>query len=383
MLINIGAVHPSTHGVLRILGILNGELIQWLNIEIGLLHRGTEKLIELNYFNNSIGYFDRLDYVSVVSQELLFIHSLEKLFNIYSILYDSLIRTLIVECYRILNHLLAITTHIIDLGLFTSLLWLFEFREILYNLFESLTGSRFHLTFLYLSRLRFDLTIIFIESLFIIIFNLNRKLIELFNLISYNNIWLFRLYKIGIINKNICLFYGLSGLIGRSLGLNIDARLFNYDIYNLINWISFISYNGDCLDRYILRFNEIIESSKIIYLLLFKILNIKDFGYNWASGALNDYQMEFIIYEFLFNFNLFYSLFNYCCICIESSKGIYSLFISSIPYFVINIISSDFIMINNLNKFCKNISLADLIACLGSLDFVLGSVDLFGFSASP
>jgi len=376
MLINIGAVHPSTHGVLRILGILNGELIQWLNVEIGLLHRGTEKLVELNYFNNSIGYFDRLDYVSIVSQELLFVHALEKLFNIYSVLYDSLIRTLIVECYRILNHLLAITTHIIDLGLFSTLLWMFEFREIIFNLFESLTGSRFHLTFPYLSRLRFDLTIISTEPSSIIIPNLNRKSTELPNLVSHNNTRSFRLHKIGIINKNISLFYGLSGLLGRSLGLNIDARLLNYDVYNSINWNSFVSYNGDCLDRYILRFNEIIESSKIIYLLLFKILNIKDFGYNWSSKSLNDFQMEFIIYEFLFNFNLFYSLFNYCCTCIESSKGIYTLFISSIPYFVINIISSDFLMINNINKFCKNISLADLIACLGSLDFVLGSVDL-------
>jgi len=122
MIINIGPVHPSTHGVLRLVCLLNNENIDWINVEIGLLHRGSEKLIELNVYYSSIPYFDRFDYVSVLSQELLFVNALERIFNAYLALFDSIVRILLVELYRILNHSLAITTHAIDLGLFSSML---------------------------------------------------------------------------------------------------------------------------------------------------------------------------------------------------------------------------------------------------------------------
>ena len=141
---NFGPQHPSTHGVLRLITILYGEVIQWITPEIGLLHRGTEKLIDYHYYNSSISYFDRLDYVSSITQELLFVHALERLINCYSSIYDSTLRTLFLEFYRILNHCLAITTHAIDIGLFTTMLWSFEEREKLINFSEVLSGTRFH-----------------------------------------------------------------------------------------------------------------------------------------------------------------------------------------------------------------------------------------------
>lgn len=124
-ILNLGPQHPSTHGVLRLIGILNAEIIQWIIPEIGLLHRGTEKLVEYNYFlnyNASMPYFDRLDYVSNISQELLYIQCLERLMNVVISGYDSLWRTGFIELYRILNHCLAITTHSIDIGLFSTML---------------------------------------------------------------------------------------------------------------------------------------------------------------------------------------------------------------------------------------------------------------------
>jgi len=166
-MLNIGPAHPSTHGVLRILTFFNAEVIEYCYTEIGLLHRGTEKLIDsLGTVYQSIGYFDRLDYVSVASQELLFVHSFEKLVNCSISLYDSFIRLFLVELFRILNHSLAITTHAIDIGLFSTMLMFFEEREKLYSLLELLIGSRFHLSFLYIGRNRFDISLAFIESLF-------------------------------------------------------------------------------------------------------------------------------------------------------------------------------------------------------------------------
>ena len=160
MLVNLGPQHPSTHGVLRLISVLYGEIIRWIIPEIGLLHRGTEKLIDLHYYCASISYFDRFDYVSTITQELLFVHGLERLISSYGSIYDSTLRTLFLEFYRILNHCLAITTHAIDIGLFTTMLWSFEEREKLINFSEVLSGTRFHAAFVLMGRLRYDIYLV-------------------------------------------------------------------------------------------------------------------------------------------------------------------------------------------------------------------------------
>jgi NADH:ubiquinone oxidoreductase subunit D len=159
VIINIGPCHPSCHGVLRLIALLNGELLQHMSVEIGLLHRGTEKLMETNNYVNNIGYLSRLDYVSTVSQEILYVNCMEKLINCYEHIYSSALRTLFLEMYRILNHLLALTTSIIDLGLFTTMLLMFEEREKLLNFIESLSGTRFHALFVLLGRMRYDISL--------------------------------------------------------------------------------------------------------------------------------------------------------------------------------------------------------------------------------
>jgi len=189
MLLNIGPAHPSTHGVLRVIGIYNAEILEYSYTEIGLLHRGTEKLIDsLCSYYTTMEYFDRLDYVSVAAMELVFVESVERYINCYIYLYESMVRCMLVELYRILNHALAITTHAIDIGLFTTMLLFFEEREKIYCLLELLTGSRFHLAFLYIGRLKYDLSLFFIESMFYWLLKFVRRLIELFNILSYNNI---------------------------------------------------------------------------------------------------------------------------------------------------------------------------------------------------
>jgi len=149
-LFNFGPQHPSTHGVLRLIPILHGEIIKWITPEIGLLHRGTEKLIECNYYISSIPYSNRLDYVSTITQEPLFIQIIERFIDCYCYSFIPLRRTLLLEFYRTLNHSLNITTHAIDTGLSTTMLWTFEEREKLINSIEVLSGTRFILSFLYI-----------------------------------------------------------------------------------------------------------------------------------------------------------------------------------------------------------------------------------------
>lgn len=272
-MINIGPAHPSTHGVLRIISCFNAEIIEYSYTEVGLLHRGTEKCIEsLGTYYSTMSYFDRLDYVSVVAQELLFVASVEKYINCFVALYESFIRVLLVELFRVLNHCLAITTHAIDIGLFTTMLWFFEEREKIYCLLELLIGSRFHLAFLYIGRNRYDVSLVFIESLFFWLLNFVRRLIELFGLLSINSIWIKRLFEIGIIERNTVLFFGLSGLIIRACGILLDFRLFGYETYASIPFNSYISFISDCMDRYLLRFNEFIESSRLIYTCLYSLM---------------------------------------------------------------------------------------------------------------
>jgi NADH dehydrogenase (ubiquinone) Fe-S protein 2 len=218
-----------------------------------------------------MSYFDRLDYVSVVAQELLFASAVEKYMNCFVYLYESFVRVMLAELFRILNHCLAITTHAIDIGLFTTMLWFFEEREKIYVLLELLIGSRFHLAFLYIGRNRFDISHSFIESLLQWLLNFTRRLAELFNTLSYNNIWQKRLHNVGVIDRETLLYFGLSGPIIRASGIALDFRLFGYETYSLTPFNTYTAFASDCLDRYLCRFNEMLESGRIIYSSLFSL----------------------------------------------------------------------------------------------------------------
>ena len=201
-IINSSPQHPATHGVLRSIAILHGEIIQWISPEIGLLHRGTEKLMECNYYNLNIGYSDRSDHVPGVIQEPAFILTLERIINVCMNNYISLWRTLLLEFYRNLNHSLNITTHAIDIGLFTTMLYKFEEREKLINYIEILSGTRFHAIFLLINKLRYDISLFWFDSFIFWLLHYIRKLKEIYNILSINRLWIQRLYEIGIIIKD-------------------------------------------------------------------------------------------------------------------------------------------------------------------------------------
>ena len=199
-----------------------------------------------------------------------------------------------------------------------------------------------------------------------------RKLKEIHSILSINRLWRARLYEIGIIIKDSCLYFGLSGSLSRSIKIIIDARFTGHEFHEELNYsISYPSI-GDCLDRYIPRFNEIIESCRIIYGLFYILLS----AYFYSTLCSFSIIMELLIEEFLIHFPLILSLILQSKLAIESSKGIYSIYLFPFPFLIINIITNDFPTTNQLNKFNNNINLGDLIAVLGPIDSVLGSVDL-------
>jgi len=370
--INFGPQHPATHGVLRSVSISHGESIQWISPEIGLLHRGTEKLMECNYYNSNIGYFDRSDHVSGVIQELAFILTLERMMNCYCSNYISLWRTILLEFYRNLNHSLNITTHAIDIGSFTTMPWKPEEREKLMNTIEVLSGTRFHAIPPLINKLRFDISLFSIDPTIYWLLHYMRKLKEIHQLLTINRLWRTRLYEIGILIKDSCLYFGSSGSICRPIKIIIDARSIGHEFHEVSNHSISYPTIGDRPDRYILRFNEIIEPCRIIYILFYILLS----SFFYSSFTSFSIIMEIMIEEFLIIFPLILSLMNQLTLSIESSKGIYSIYLFAFPYVIINIITNDFPTTNQSNKFSKYINSGDLIAVLGSIDSVLGSVDL-------
>jgi len=293
----------------------------------------------------------------------------------YVSIYDSTLRTLFLEFYRILNHCLAITTHAIDIGLFTTMLWSFEEREKLINFSEVLSGNRFHAAFLLMGRLRYDISQRWIECFIYWLIHYIRKLKEIHHILSINRLWISRLYDIGFIERDFCLYFGLSGLLCRSASLWVDSRFLGYECYQYWDYSLFFGSNSDCLDRYLLRFNEMIESCRIIYGIVFLCVFSLLINYSYYSISYFSL-MELLIYMFLITFPFILSTYISLKLSIESSKGIYSIFINCFPYWTSYIISNDYLTINNINNFCRCFNLGDLIAILGSFDFVLGSIDL-------
>ena len=247
---------------------------------------------------------------------------------------------------------------------------------------EILSGTRFHAIFLLIAKLRYDISLFFIDSFIYWLLYYIRKLKEIHSILSINRLWRTRLYEIGIIIKDSCLYSGLTGLLSRSIKIIIDARFTGYEFYEELNYpISYPSI-GDCLDRYILRLNEIIECCRIIYGLFYIPLH-SSFSYHYSTFTGFSITMELLIEEFLIHFPLILSLIIQSKLSIESSKGIYTIYLFTFPFLIINIITNDFLTTNQLSYFNKHINLGDLIALLGSIDSVLGSVDLLCYNILP
>lgn len=390
---NFGPQHPAAHGVLRLMLQLNNEVIINNDTHIGLLHRGTEKLMESKIFLHSLPYFDRLDYVSMLIQEHAYCLAIEKLLKKNSFQSNfSKIRTLYDELTRILNHMLAISCHALDVGSMSPLFWAFEEREKILEFYERVCGARMHAAFYRPNNMNIKvITKSLIEDIIIFTKNCFITINEINNILTFNKIWKIRLVNIGSYNLETALYYNLSGVMLRCTGLKYDIRIhktLTYAYYNYVNFASYISINGDSYDRFLLRMNEMLESLFIINQILFKFyknlptniiqkkINLKKILKK--SNNTSKIFMENIIHHFKYWQDGFTIKKNYIYSSVESPKGEFGVFLitcNSNKPFRCKIKSPAYSHIQFLNYLTNNIMLADLVTLIGTLDIVFGEVD--------
>lgn len=396
-LLNFGPQHPASHGVLRMAVQLEGEIIDQADAHVGFLHRGTEKLIENRNFNQALPYFDRLDYVSMMAQEHAFCVAIEHLLN--SISYSTFfchIRVLFDELTRILNHLLAISTHSLDVGNMSPMFWAFEEREKIMEFYERVSGARMHAAFFRpnqldwtgLNKTLFNDINFFLTSLF-------KTLTEMYITLSTNKIWKSRLVRIGEVTFLDVQNYSLTGPIARSVGIYSDLRLLSsttYASYWQFFFKSYLGFRGDCYDRFLIRMREMYESINIIFQILF-ILSKKTFSQSTfltffdflkiQTPYSNLKKTKYSSMETLIKHFKYYSegetLPNgFIYKAVEAPKGEFGVSIittnSSHPY-RLKMRTPAYHHMHVISKLVQGHFFADLVTVLGSQDIVFGDVD--------
>jgi len=381
--INFGPQHPAAHGVLRLVLELNGETIKRAIPHIGLLHRGTEKLIEHKNYVQALPYFDRLDYVSMLSQEHSYCLAVEKLLTCKVEKRVQFIRVLLAEITRILNHLLAVGCHAMDVGAMTPFLWSFEEREKLMEFYERIAGARMHAAFFRPGGIYCDLSKGILSDIYIFLKQFRTRILEIEEMLTCNRIWKQRLVDIGIISaKNACSF-GLSGVMLRGSGINWDLRKSQpYETYNLLEFKIAKGTNGDCFDRYLIRMFEMEQSAKLIEQCLWKMPNgtVKTENNKIIPPTRND--MKQSMESLISHFKLFTQSFTVpngeTYIGTEAPKGEFGVYLISNgtnkPYRC-KIKSPGFANLQALNFMSKNHMIADVVTIIGTKDIVFGEID--------
>jgi len=364
---------------------MSGEVVKYADPHIGLLHRGTEKLLEYKTYLQGIPYFARLDYVSTISQEHVFNILIEKILNLRVNENVSLFRIVFLELTRLLNHMLAITTHALDVGAMTPFLWSFEEREKIIEFYERISGARLHTTFFRPGGVNVNLNNSLIKDIDYFIKNFKIRINEIYDVLSNNRIWKARLSDIGKINKLDAINYSLSGPMLRASGVNWDIRkIVSYEVYDLMKFNIITGLNGDSFDRFIIRIEEMKESSFIIEQCTYKILNSKienknfDFKLKMNNKENIKKSMESVISHFKYYTEGFTLDNEDIYIASETPKGEFGVHLetnnSNKPYRV-KIRSTGFLHLQALNHIVHNHLLADLVTIIGTMDLVFGEVD--------
>lgn len=382
MNLNFGPQHPAAHGVLRLILQLNGEIIEKADPHIGLLHRGTEKLIESKIYLHSIPYFDRLDYVSMMIQEHAYCLAIEKLLKNQFYNKNLLkMRTIYDELTRILNHLLAIACHALDVGSMSPIFWAFEERENILEFYERVSGARMHAIFYRPYALKINK---FEKSLFLdilhFISNCYTTINEINNILLYNKLWKQRLINLGIYTQQQAITFNLTGVMTRCVGIKRDIRislLQTYAFYYYITFKSYISKNGDSYDRYLLRILEIIESLSIINKVI-NTMSLKKGHIRTKKKAKKFKTMEDVIRHFKYWSEGIKIKQNIVFAVVESPKGEFGVTLisdnSNHPY-KCKIKSPAYYHLQILPSLAVGTLIADLVALIGTIDIVFGEID--------
>ena len=381
--LNFGPQHPAAHGVLRLILELNGEVVEKADPHIGLLHRGTEKLIENKTYSQAVPYFDRLDYVAPMNQEHAFALAIEKILSIEVPIRAQFIRVMFCEIGRILSHILNITTQALDVGALTPSLWGFEERETLMTFYERVSGSRLHANYFRAGGVHQDLP----RGLEADIFDFTKKfpkiIDDLENLLTDNRIFKQRNVDIGIVSKQDALDYSFSGVMLRGSSVPWDLRKSQpYDCYDQLDFKIPIGKNGDCYDRYLCRIEEMRESVKIIDQCLQKMPKgpIKSMDGKISPPPKKELKesMEALIHHFKLFTEGYRVDKDEIYTAVEAPKGEFGVYLisdgSSRPY-KCKIRAPGFSHLQAMDYLIKGHMLADVPAVLGSLDIVFGEID--------
>jgi NADH-quinone oxidoreductase subunit D len=381
--INFGPQHPAAHGVLRLVLELDGEIVKRVDPHIGLLHRGTEKLIEHKTYMQALGYFDRLDYVAPMNQEHAFVLTIEKLLGMKVPLRAQYIRVLYDEIGRLLSHLLNVTTQAMDVGALTPPLWGFEEREKLMVFYERASGSRMHANYFRAGGVHQDLTQALLDDIHVFCEEFPRVLDDLEALLTNNRIFKQRNVDIGIVSRDEALAWGMTGVMLRSTGLAWDLRRAQpYECYSDLEFQIPVGKNGDCYDRYLMRVEEMRQSNKIMRQCIEKMpkgpVNVADGKVVPPRRAEMKRSMEALIHHFKLYTEGYHVPAGEAYAAVEAPKGEFGVYLISDggnkPYRC-KIRAPGYAHLQALDFMCRGHMLADVSAVLGSIDIVFGEID--------
>ena len=381
--LNFGPQHPAAHGVLRLVLELDGEVVERVDPHIGLLHRGTEKLIESKTYLQALPYFDRLDYVAPMNQEHAYALAVEKLLNLSVPKRGQYIRVLYSEIGRLLSHLLNVTTQAMDVGALTPPLWGFEEREKLMVFYERASGSRMHAAYFRIGGVHQDLPAKLLQDIYDFCDPFLKVLDDISGLLTENRIFKQRNVDIGIVSKQDAFEWGFSGVMLRGSGIEWDLRRNQpYECYNELEFDIPIGKNGDCYDRYLIRMEEMRQSIRIMKQCIEKMPE-------GAVSAVNNKivppkrgemknSMEALIHHFKLYTEGFHVPQGEVYACVEAPKGEFGVYLvadgTNKPY-RLKIKAPGFAHLQAMDYLCKGHMLADVSAILGSLDIVFGEID--------
>ena len=383
--INFGPQHPAAHGVLRLVLELDGEVVERVDPHIGLLHRGTEKLIEQKTYLQAVPYFDRLDYVAPMNQEHAYALAVEKLLGIEVPIRGQLIRVLYSEIGRILSHLLNVTTQAMDVGALTPPLWGFEEREKLMVFYERASGSRMHAAYVRPGGVHQDIPRKLIDDIYDFCDPFLKVCDDIEGLLTNNRIFKQRNVDIAVISLEDALAWGFSGVMVRGSGAAWDLRRSQpYECYNNLEFDIPVGKNGDCYDRYLIRMEEMRQSVRIIKqcceLLAQNVGPVSAVNNKVVPPKRGQMKrsMEALIHHFKLYTEGYHVPEGEVYAAVEAPKGEFGVFLvsdgSNKPY-KCKIRAPGYSHLQAMDFLCKGHMLADVSAILGSLDIVFGEVD--------
>jgi NADH-quinone oxidoreductase subunit D len=380
---NFGPQHPAAHGVLRLVLEMDGEVIERADPHIGLLHRGTEKLIEYKSYLQAVPYFDRLDYVSPMCQEHAFALAVEKLLGLTAPPRAQYIRVLFAEITRILNHLLNITAYALDVGAMTPFLWGFEQRELLMEFYERVSGARLHAAYFRPGGVAFDMPAGLAEDIRGWAKKFPAVIDDIESLLNENRIFKQRSVDIGVVTAKQAKDWGFSGPVLRGSGIAWDLRKAQpYDAYGAMDFDIPVGKHGDCYDRYLVRVQELRQSLRIIHQALDAMpdgpVKVDDRKIAPPPRAEMKRSMEALIHHFKLYTEGYHVPAGETYTAVEAPKGEFAVYLVSDgtnkPYRC-KIRAPGFAFLQATEFLSKGHMLADLVAIIGSMDIVFGEID--------